>query len=111
MQSIFIKIREENGRAAFIIQDEGEGISELIDQMMAHKTHLLASGEWLKREKERSQREVEGLLQARFMAQVRAAVPQTIQEQLITAVAERRLDPYTAVSRLFAELMEIQLAD
>ena len=84
---------------------ESKGISELIDQIMAHKTHLLASGEWLKREKVRSQREVEELLQARFIAQVRSAVPQAIQEQLVTAVAERRLDPYTAVSQLFAELI------
>jgi putative protein kinase ArgK-like GTPase of G3E family len=76
----------------------------LIDQVMAHKTHLQESGDWLKREKERSRREVEGLLQARFMAQVRAAVPPTIQEQLVTAVAERTLDPYTAVSQLFRQL-------
>jgi LAO/AO transport system kinase len=85
---------------------EGKGIPELIDRVMAHKTHLQESGDWLKREKERSRREVEGLLQARFLAQVREAVPPTIQEQLITAVAERTLDPYTAVSQLFAQVIE-----
>jgi hypothetical protein len=68
---------------------------------MAHKIHLYESGDWLKREKERSRREVEGLLQARFMAQVRTAVPSTIQDQLVTAVAERTLDPYTAVAQFF----------
>jgi LAO/AO transport system kinase len=83
---------------------EGKGVAALIDQVIAHKIHLQESGDWLKREKARSQREIEGLLQARFMTQVRAAVPQTIQEQLVTAVAERTLDPYTAVSQLFAEL-------
>jgi LAO/AO transport system kinase len=80
---------------------EGKGIPELIDQVMAHKIHLYESGDWLKREKERSRREVEGLLQARFMAQVRTAVPPTIQDQLVTAVAERTLDPYTAVAQFF----------
>ncbi len=85
---------------------EGKGVPELIDQVLAHKNHLQESGDWLKRERVRSQREMEGLLQAQLMAQVQAAVPQTIQEQLITAVAERRLDPYTAVSRLLAKVTQ-----
>ena len=83
---------------------EGKGITELIDQIMAHKHHLQQSGEGLKREQERSRREVEELLQARLMAQIRTAVPQTVQEQLVTAVAERRLDPYTAVSHLLKQV-------
>ena len=83
---------------------ESKGIAELIDQVIAHKHHLQASDEGLKRERERSRREVEGLLQARFMRQVQEAVPQTIQEQLVTAVAERRLDPYTAVSHLLEQV-------
>jgi hypothetical protein len=44
------------------------------------------------------------LLQARFMAQVEAAVPETIQDQLVTAVAERELDPYSAVAQLYEQV-------
>ena len=38
---------------------EGKGVVELIEQVMAHKHHLQESGDWLKRERERSRREVE----------------------------------------------------
>lgn len=82
---------------------ESKGIEELTDVLLAHKAHLQATGGWLKREKDRSHREVTQLLQERFMAQVATAVPAGTQEQLITAVAERRLDPYTAVTQLFAQ--------
>jgi LAO/AO transport system kinase len=83
---------------------EGKGISALVDQIVSHRTYLQASGNWLKREKDRSRREVAQLLQARFMAQVQAVVPEEIQDQLVTAVAERELDPYTAVAQLFTQV-------
>ena len=38
------------------------------------------------------------------MARLLAAVPPAVREELIAAVAERALDPYTAVDRLFAEV-------
>jgi LAO/AO transport system kinase len=83
---------------------EGKGISALVDQIVSHRTYLQASGNWLKREKDRSRREVAQLLQARFMAQVQAVVPEEIQDQLVTAVAERELDPYTAGAQLFTQV-------
>ena len=65
--------------------------------------HLRQSGEWLQRERERSWREIEMLLQRRFMRQFQAAVPQGEREVLLTAVAERKVDPYTAVNQLLSK--------
>lgn len=82
------------------VATEGKGIEELVDLVQAHKVYLEETGEWLRREKERSRREVEQLLQMRFMARFQAAVSQSDREQLVTAVATRRVDPYTAVKQL-----------
>ncbi len=80
---------------------KGEGIEALLDTVLAHKAHLQATGEWLEREKVRSRQEMEQLLQARLMARLEMKVPAEEQMALITAVAERKIDPYTAVSQLF----------
>ena len=88
------------------VATEGKGIEELVDLVEAHRAYLQKTGEWLRREKERSRREVEQLLQARFMARFQAAVPQTDREQLIMAVAARHTDPYTAVNQLFEQVSQ-----
>lgn len=82
------------------VATEEKGMAALAEMLGKHMTHLRQSGEWLKREKERSWREVETLLQQRFMAQFQAAVPQALRDTLLTAVAERQIDPYTAVHHL-----------
>jgi LAO/AO transport system kinase len=82
------------------VATEGQGMAELADMLGQHMNHLRESGEWLKREKDRSWREVEMLLQQRFMSQFQATVPRETQDSLLTAVAERKIDPYTAVNQL-----------
>ena len=108
MKSIEMVQEESDGIWQTPVQEtvalEGKGISALVDQIVSHRTYLQKSGNWLKREKDRSRREVAQLLQARFMAQVQAVVPEEIQDQLVTAVAERELDPYTAVAQLFTQV-------
>jgi LAO/AO transport system kinase len=86
------------------VATEGTGIAELVNQIKAHKTHLQTTDGWLEQEKIRSRREVESLLQARFMAQFQTAVSQNDRNQLITAIAKRETDPYTAVSDIFAQI-------
>lgn len=78
----------------------GQGMVPLAEMLVKHMVHLRQSGEWLRREKERSWREVEMLLQLRFMSQFQASVPHEVKEKMLTAVAERKVDPYTAVHQL-----------
>lgn len=82
------------------VATEEKGMAALAEMVDKHMAHLRQSGDWLKREKERSWREVEGLLQQRFMAQFQASVPPEQRDTLLTAVAERQVDPYTAVQQL-----------
>lgn len=79
---------------------EGKGIMEIAVCLREHRNYLHSSGLWLAREKERSQREVEQLLQNHFMTRWQAAVPPAEREQYMGAVARREMDPYTAAARL-----------
>jgi LAO/AO transport system kinase len=86
------------------VATEGEGIEPLIDAIMTHKGHLLATGAWLERERERSKREVELLLHTRLLERLQSVVPTTNHEKLIDAVAARKIDPYSAVADLFEQM-------
>lgn len=87
------------------IATEGEGISELGARIQAHRTYLRESGDWLKREESRCRQEMVQLLQARLLAQWQTAVAHEEREALVTAVAKREIDPYTAVDQLFQQLI------
>ena len=88
------------------IATEGKGMAELAATLGRHMAHLRQSGEWLQRERDRSWREIEMLLQRRFMHQFQAQVPLEMREGLLTAVAERAVDPYTAVNQLLSKSAE-----
>jgi LAO/AO transport system kinase len=81
-----------------------KGIDEVVAAITGHRDYLQAGGEWQVRERERSRQEIERLLQARFMAQLRAAVAPVALDEIVAAVAAREVDPYTAVDRLFSQL-------
>jgi GTPase len=85
------------------VATEGKGMTLLAETIGKHMVYLRQSGEWLKREKARSWREVKMLLQHRFMAQFQASLPTAEREDLLTAVAQRKIDPYTAVHQLLSK--------
>ena len=78
----------------------------LAEQVEAHRAHLLTTGQWLARERARSEREVERLLQDRLLARLQTAVLPTEREVLLTAVAQRQIDPYTAADQLMALVLK-----
>ncbi|MBK9052055.1 MAG: methylmalonyl Co-A mutase-associated GTPase MeaB [Chloroflexi bacterium] len=81
-----------------------QGIDKVVDALEAHLVYLRTSGEWHEREKVRGRQEVEQLLQALVLRQLQATVSPVEREQLIAAVAERKMDPYAAANRLFIHL-------
>jgi LAO/AO transport system kinase len=85
------------------VATEGRGVTPVVDAIQAHRSYLNESGDWLEREKMRSRREVDQLLQDRFMSALQLAVPLDERETVIEAVARRQLDPYSAVERLFEQ--------
>lgn len=80
----------------------GQGVEAVVENIVAHRHYLRESGEWAVREQDRSRQEIEQLLQARLLEQLRQEVPQAEREELIAAVAAREIDPYTAAGRLLA---------
>jgi LAO/AO transport system kinase len=109
---IHMGMRSHNGRqkpswnipVLETIAYEGGGIEALTDSVQSHLAYLKESGEWQTRERIRSRQEISQLLQNRFMAQFQNAISQQQQEEVVEAVAERKLDPFTAVAQLFEQL-------
>lgn len=83
---------------------EGQGVVELVEAIDTHRQFIRESNEWAVREEERSRREMEEILHARLWERVRVSVAELEREQLITAVAKRELDPYTAVNNLLEQM-------
>lgn len=83
---------------------EGGGIDTLTEAIQNHLAYLRESGEWETKERNRSRQEIGQLLQNRFMAQFQNTISQQKQEEIVEAVVKRKLDPYTAVSKIFIHL-------
>ncbi len=80
----------------------GAGVADLVAAIDRHRSYLEASGGWAARERARSRGEIEHLLRDRFIDEMTARVPDAERDALIHAVAERRLDPYSAAERLYS---------
>lgn len=76
------------------------GIEELAQAIEAHRAYLEESGLWQRREEERAARTLETMLQEELLRRVIAAHPSEEIASLVRQVAQRSLDPYTAVHRL-----------
>lgn len=88
------------------VATEGKGVVELASRIREHREFLLSSGEWIGRERNRSRKELSQLLQERFMKRLMAVVPDQEREAYIDQVASRKMDPYTAVDKLFKQFAE-----
>jgi LAO/AO transport system kinase len=89
------------------VATEGEGVKELVESMLAHRTYLQESGNWFEREKARSLQEVDQLLRMEFISRLLAVVSVEEREKLIEAVAGRQIDPYSAVDQLVMQVEEV----
>lgn len=79
---------------------EGKGVEEVVEAVHSHKAYLNSSGELAERELARSRRKIDAMLQEAFADRLYDAVEPTEIEGIVAAVAERRLDPYSAVEQL-----------
>jgi LAO/AO transport system kinase len=84
----------------------GSGVAEAVAALDAHGEHLAASGEGARRRAVRARSRLVALLDDRFHRAVEARAPEPNGlEEAVSAVAERREDPYSAASRLFDGLV------
>jgi LAO/AO transport system kinase len=96
---------ENNGWRPSVIKTialRGEGIPELVAAIADHRHHLEATQELARRNQIRLANELERILRDELMNRLLDEIDQDTLADLMTRVAARQLDPYTAVQRLIA---------
>lgn len=100
---LLLHLRGRDGwqpRLLAAIATRGEGATEIVDALDAHRVHLGATGEFALQSGRRSEQQFLGLARAAAMTELLG----TAGESLRAEVRAHRLDPYTAAERLIALL-------
>ena len=98
--------RDEPAYSAWIppirktVATDGEGVSELADDITRHAEYLRESGGWIARERSRLESELDALLQETLFARFREQVPESRYEHILDKVFQRELAPWEAVKML-----------
>ena len=85
------------------VASKGEGISELVDQILSHRAHAEKTAAWQARRLERARAEIEALalgnVRQRFMARGKDRL-----DAIAADVRDGRTDPYTAADTILGAL-------
>ncbi|MEZ4770128.1 MAG: methylmalonyl Co-A mutase-associated GTPase MeaB [Caldilineales bacterium] len=84
------------------------GVDEMLDAIESHRTHLLQSGEMQRREEDRARATLVHILQADVLRRLNSRVSSDHLHQLVAAVANREMDPYSAADRLLPAVLSTQ---
>jgi LAO/AO transport system kinase len=85
------------------IATSGEGIGTLLHWIETHANTLRSNGDMARRENARAMSMVESILRDRLLTNLLAQIPDREFHELIDAVVERDLDPYSAAEQLLFE--------
>jgi LAO/AO transport system kinase len=86
------------------IAQQGEGVSDLLDQVREHGRWLRAHGGLARKARERARLRFESLLAEETVRRAKAQAGPGRLEAVIQAIADRTLDPYTAVGDILGEV-------
>jgi LAO/AO transport system kinase len=82
------------------VATDGEGVSELAEEITRHAQYLRESGDWVARERSRLGFELDALLKESLMARFQAQIPESQYEQVLERVFQRELAPLEAIKVL-----------
>lgn len=82
------------------VSTEGQGIPELVEQIVRHADYLRMSGGWAARDQARLASELETILQQTLLEQFRAREPQARYNEVLERVFSRSLSPWEAAGIL-----------
>ncbi len=86
------------------VATEGQGIEEVVDSIENHLDHLRESGEYQKREEERTRGEFTRIVQDLLLRRTFAGEkPKRRFEELLKEIVDKKTDPYTAAEELLEE--------
>ncbi len=78
----------------------GQGIEELVAEILKHKEFLISSGGIEKRRKERARLELVQAIEASLKDYINADVDKASLEKLVADLVERKTDPHSAASEI-----------
>ncbi len=81
---------------------ENRGVSELLDEVAAHRTWLEANDLWQSRERQRVRADLQSLLQERLFSAWRTAQPVDLLEVMIERVMSREVSPFEAIEQVLS---------
>ena len=81
------------------------GIDTLIDQIHAHRTHLMTHNLWHAREADRMRLEIMQMLMTRFKRLIETEIQPAELNNLVDSIISRERDPYSTVDLLFKQLI------
>jgi LAO/AO transport system kinase len=79
---------------------EGQGVIQLADMINQHRTYLLQSGEWQKRERTRLQAELDVMLQSTLVDRWRLSISASDYQRVVHNLVNRDISPWQAVAIL-----------
>ena len=82
-----------------------QGVPELVDAIEQHRIYLQRSGEFQRREEERARINLVHILQAAVLRRLKSQVPAEHFQRLVTEVAAREQDPYSAADQLLPAIL------
>ena len=82
-----------------------EGIDELVEVVDAHGDYLHASGKWRRRERERIETDLAGLIKQILVQRLMAKLPVGQWDELVEDVVNRKLDPQMAAEKLWDSVL------
>jgi LAO/AO transport system kinase len=77
-----------------------EGVPDLVESILAHRTYLERSGGLARRERERAVAELETIIQHESLREVLSRTDALQLGELVSQIVRRELDPYTASRQL-----------
>jgi LAO/AO transport system kinase len=80
----------------------GENVAQLVEALERHRAWAIESGERDRRRRDAARAEVEDLLREALVRRLRDRVGSESVDRAVDSVAERALDPYSAVEQLLA---------
>ncbi len=85
---------------------EQTGISEIVDAILAHQSHLESTGQMVERNRQKYRSEIENILVERVLAQYLKSADNPDLDQLLDKLVQREIDPYSVVDNLLEKRQE-----
>jgi LAO/AO transport system kinase len=85
-----------------------EGIAQIAAAVERHLAHLEATGQKAERERARAAREFQLIVQEAALERMRAHLAEAGWDTVVTRIAAREIDPYTAAAELWEEKPEVR---